>query len=172
MTAFDLALKFTLFSEGGYSDNPADSGGPTNYGITQGTWDAYCASKGNPSSPVSGIKLLTATAIYDANYWDAAHCGAIPEKMGIALFDWAVNHGVYGAVFTLQAALSVAADGNIGPITIKAANTCPLEPTLLKFLDLRREWYKQDVLNIPSQIEFLDGWMNRVNNLQEYLAKL
>ena len=35
---FDTCLAFTLKAEGGYSDNPADPGGPTNMGITLATY--------------------------------------------------------------------------------------------------------------------------------------
>jgi lysozyme family protein len=172
MTPFALALKFTLFAEGGYSDNPADSGGPTNYGITQGSWDAYTAAQGLAPSPVSGLPLSTAKAIYQHAYWDAGHCQALPEKLGICHFDWCVNHGVGGAAFTLQEALGVTQDGDIGPATLAAAAVGSVEPKVSRYLALRRAWYKQDVANNQSQSVFLDGWMNRVNNLQAYLAGL
>jgi Glycosyl hydrolase 108 len=35
---FDTCLAFTLKAEGGYSDNSADPGGPTNMGITLATY--------------------------------------------------------------------------------------------------------------------------------------
>ena len=171
-SAFDLALKFTLFAEGGYSDNPADSGGPTNYGITQATWDEYTAAQGLAPSPVAGITLADAEAIYQANYWDAGFCGQLPEKLGICHFDWCVNHGVYGAALTLQAALGVYQDGIIGPITLGAAANCDVWPTVTKYLALREDWYQQDVAQNPSQQVFLDGWLNRVDNLRDYLETL
>jgi lysozyme family protein len=34
---FDICLAFTLKTEGGYVDNPADPGGATNMGITLAT---------------------------------------------------------------------------------------------------------------------------------------
>jgi Glycosyl hydrolase 108 len=38
---FDACMPFIFKAEGGYSDNPADPGGPTNYGITLATLRAY-----------------------------------------------------------------------------------------------------------------------------------
>ena len=171
-SSFALALKFTLFAEGGYSDNPADSGGPTNYGITQGTWDAYTAAQGLAPSPVDRLPLSTAKAIYQHMYWEAGHCPDLPEKLAICHFDWCVNHGVGGAAFTLQAALGVFQDGQIGPLTLAAAGRCQVWPTVVKYLALREDWYHQDVLSNPSQSVFLDGWTNRVDNLRDYLEVL
>ena len=38
---FDACMPFIFKAEGGYADNPADPGGPTNYGITLATLRAY-----------------------------------------------------------------------------------------------------------------------------------
>ncbi len=172
MDAFELALKFTLFAEGGYSDNPADGGGPTNYGITQATWDEYCQAQGLATSPVSGLALAMAKTIYLGMYWQAGHCDQLPVKLGVCHFDWCVNHGVGGAAFTLQSALGVVQDGDIGPITLAAAAKCQVWPTVIKYLQLREDWYLADVQQNPSQQVFLDGWTNRVDNLRDYLEGL
>lgn len=172
ISAFQDALKFTLFAEGGYSDNPEDSGGPTNYGITQGTWDEYTSAQGLPPSPVDRLPLSTAKVIYQHMYWEAGHCPALPEKLAICHFDWCVNHGVQGAALTLQAALGVYQDGIIGPITLAAAAKCAVWPTVTKYLALREAWYQTDVDQNPSQEVFLDGWLNRVDNLRDYLESL
>lgn len=174
--AFPLALKFTLFAEGGYSDNPEDGGGPTNYGITQATWDAYTTAHGLAPSPVAGIPLSTAETIYRHLYWDAGHCDAMPAHLGICHFDWCVNHGVIGAAYTLQAALRVSQDGIIGPVTLAAiASAAQANRTgviVARYLTLRDQWYRADVAQNPSQAVFLEGWLNRVDNLRDYLAGL
>lgn len=36
MSNFDDAFTYTIGNEGGYSNDPNDSGGPTNFGITIG----------------------------------------------------------------------------------------------------------------------------------------
>ena len=172
LSSFALALKFTLFAEGGYSDNSADSGGPTNYGITQGTWDAYTAAQGLVPSPVDKLPLSTAKAIYQHMYWEAGHCPELPEKLAICHFDWCVNHGVGGAALTLQEALGVPQDGDIGPITLAAAAKCDILAVLAKYLALRRIWYITDVDKNHSQEVFLGGWLCRVDNLRDYLGTL
>lgn len=167
-----LALAFDFPAEGGEVDNPADHGGPTNFGITQRTWDAYCAAIGLPLSSVDDITRDEAAAVYRWGYWGPGHCEELPLKLGICHFDWCVNHGVYGAAFTLQAALGVAQDGIIGPITLTAAAKCDVWPTVTKYLALREDWYQQDVAQNPSQQVFLYGWLNRVDNLRDYLETL
>ncbi|WP_075322587.1 glycoside hydrolase family 108 protein [Acidithiobacillus albertensis] len=174
MTPLQTALKFTLGPsiEGGFSDNPNDHGGPTNFGVTQATWDAYCQAQGLPSSDVANIVILDAASVYQWGYWDAGFCGQMPLQLGVAHFDWCVNHGVGGAAITLQAALGVYQDGDIGPITLRAANSCDVWPTVTKYLALREQWYQDDAAANPSQQEFLQGWLNRVDLLRNYLQGL
>lgn len=38
----DRHIRAIIAREGGWVDDPDDSGGPTNYGITLETWQAYC----------------------------------------------------------------------------------------------------------------------------------
>jgi len=45
MSDFKISLKRTLENEGGFVDNPFDSGGRTNYGITQNTYNKYYPGK-------------------------------------------------------------------------------------------------------------------------------
>lgn len=172
MTPLQIALKFTIGAEGGYSDNPDDHGGPTNFGVTQATWDAYCQTYGLPITHVCNITMGDATKVYQWGYWDAGFCGEMPLQLGVCHFDWCVNHGVEGAALTLQDALGVYQDGIIGPITLRAANSCAVWPTVTKYLALREQWYQDDAAGNPSQQGFLQGWLNRVDSLRDYLQGL
>ena len=87
--SFDRAIKFVLKWEGGYSNNPADPGGETKFGISK---KAY---------PAVDIKELTeeqARAIYRRDYWDKAGCELLDWPMCLVVFDCAVNLGVKRAV--------------------------------------------------------------------------
>ena len=106
--SFDRAFQITVGVEGGYVNDPADPGGETKYGISH---RAY---------PDIGIKALTldqAKAIYQRDYWQAASCDRMPERIGHLVFDCAVHHGVKTAIKLLQRALRVADDGEFGPVT-------------------------------------------------------
>lgn len=85
MADFDRAVDFVLAHEGGYSNDPNDPGGETNFGISK---RAY---------PALNIKILTAEdaiEIYRQDYW--RDCGAeqLPDDLAIIHFDASVNHGI------------------------------------------------------------------------------
>ena len=114
MTNLQTALTFTLHEEGGLVDNPADPGGRTNHGITQATYNRYRNSLSLQAGDVADISDYDVEAIYSEMYWTPAHCPDLRLKLAVCHFDWAVNHGVTGAVLTLQTALGVTADGYLG----------------------------------------------------------
>lgn len=83
---FDRAFDMVIGAEGGYSDDPKDPGGETNFGISK---RAY------PNVDIKGLTLAAAKEIYFRDYWVPADCGYIvDEPMAILVFDCAVNQGV------------------------------------------------------------------------------
>lgn len=102
--SFDIAFARTVGLEGGYSDNPNDRGGPTNFGITQ----AVAAANGY-TGDMRDLPLETAKAIYRARYWDKLKLDAIDARasqISSELFDIAVNCGPGTAAIYLQTALN------------------------------------------------------------------
>lgn len=156
--SFENALAKTLGFEGGISNHPLDSGGLTKWGVTQRTYDNYRRTTGREFRPVTDMDDVEMRAIYREDYWDPIHGDELPERLAECVFDMAVNSGVSAAKKTLQRAVGVQVDGVIGRQTIEAAR---LVPPLL-FLK-RRAGYIQDIVrNNPSQVEFLEGWVNRL----------
>lgn len=89
---FDAALALTLHWEGGYSDNRADPGGATNFGVTRAT---LARVRGRAVSKVE-VKALTkaeAATIYRHLYWDKIGGDNLPAGLDCAVFDCAVNSG-------------------------------------------------------------------------------
>lgn len=158
--AFIRALEKTLAWEGGYSSRPDDLGGPTNYGITQKTYDRWRTTTGSPKRPVDDITDTEVQAIYHDNYWLPCNCDQIPEPLSHCVFDMAVNCGVWNAKISLQQAASVRQDGVIGPVTLSTINGTP--NVLLRFLKRRASYYAEIVQTRPSQAVFLPGWINRI----------
>jgi len=126
---FNLAYDTMLGKEAGYSNDPRDSGGQTNYGITEAVARAF-----GYAGPMNLLGLDQAKAIYRSRYWDALQLDQIaslaPDVVG-ELFDTAVNLGTGTAATFLQRALNVLnkearwypdvqSDGRIGPMTIAA----------------------------------------------------
>src|SRR5262245_15160238 len=66
---FEACLKFVLQFEGGFVNNPADPGGPTNLGVTQTTLSAFLGRH----ATVDEVKALTpekVAPIYRFRFWD------------------------------------------------------------------------------------------------------
>lgn len=166
MARFNDCLTFTLQQEGGYSDNPADHGGATQYGITQGTYDYYRITRGYPQQPVSNISFVEASAIYLADYWQPSECDQLPVPVDLCVFDTAVNCGPSRAIKMLQAAVGTTQDGIIGGGTLAATNAMTPVAVATQYCDEREQYYRDIVAQQPSQAQFLNGWINRVNALR------
>jgi lysozyme family protein len=172
MDTFAQALAFTLKEEGGFVDNINDHGGATNHGVTQAAYDAWRASHGQPAQSVELITDAETALLYDEDYWTPAHCAELPPAVGIIHFDWCVNHGVRGAIKTLQATVGVASDGIFGPATVSAVGAMDVASLVAQYQKFRDAWYYADVQKDPSQQEFEAGWINRVTRLTSYLISL
>ena len=158
--SFDSALTKTLGHEGGISNNPLDTGGLTNRGVTQYAYDRWREKKGRPKTSVVNLTYDEAREFYLSEYWLASGCDKLPEPISDAVFDMAVNSGVSRAVRTLQKVLFVEVDGVVGPATIKAAEASP--GAFIDYLKARASFYRDIIKNDPSQIEFMAGWVSRL----------
>jgi len=117
----DQAIGLMIRLEGGYSNNPADPGGATKYGITQRTLDAV-RSKIALQLPASVFNLTEdqAYVIYRAVDWDVIQGDALPSTLAPLVLNAAVNMGEPEAVRLLQECLGVHQDGLVGPGTLAA----------------------------------------------------
>lgn len=172
MSSFETALAFTLKSEGGYVDNPADSGGATNQGITQHTYDGYRDSLKLPRRSVLEIEAAEVHDIYLEMYWAPAHCDGLSSALACAHFDWAVNHGVTGAIKTMQQACEVTPDGVWGVHTQTAVSALDTGGLWKAYNWIRLTWYDSRVQSDPSQAVFLAGWKARVAALDSLCEQL
>lgn len=130
------------------------------YGVTQKTYDAWRKTTGQPLRPVDDMTDLELKAIYFSDYWTPCNCDALPENLARAVFDMAVNSGPWNAKLALQRSLRVRADGVIGPATIAAAKATP--DAVLQFLKRRGAFIQEILIARPTQVAFLEGWLNRL----------
>ncbi len=164
-----IALKFTLLWEGGYVNDPDDPGGATNKGVTQDTYNTY---RINNRLPTQGVDLITNAEVHDiyfSMYWQPSQATIMVLPLAIAHFDTAVNFGVGGAIEFLQEALGISADGIFGPGTQAALLANNNAQTAQKIVQGRIDYRNQRVNFNPSQEVFLTGWLNRDNDLGEFL---
>jgi lysozyme family protein len=160
VSSFDAALERTLKYEGGYVNNPLDSGGATNYGITQRSYDTFRATSGKPKQAVDLITDDEVRTIYHDDYWKPCNCDGLPDDIAAAVFDMAVNSGVWNAKIALQRAVRVQADGVVGENTIRAVNAT--QGVLLAFLKQRAHLIGEILISKPSQAAFAAGWISRL----------
>ena len=150
---FDQAFDRLLKHEGGYSDNPADPGGKTRFGITERVARNY-----GYLGEMSNLPIGYAKRIYKMAYWDAVFADEMPEIVRYALFDAAVNSGVGQAVRWLQRAVGVADDGRIGPVTLAAVKDQDGEKILRSMLGQRLS-FMTSLKNWPTSGR---GWARRI----------
>lgn len=148
MTVFDDAFAAVIGEEGFYSNDPEDSGGETKYGISKAAF---------PNIDIKNLTLDAAKTIYFDNYWTPSKCYLLPGAIAAQVFDFAVNAGVATAAKTLQRALGVADDGEIGSATLQAAIQVDLKKFAIHFAVERLLHYAQQ----PSFPKFGKGWFTR-----------
>jgi lysozyme family protein len=162
---FEGCLTEVLRHEGGYVDHPSDPGGATNMGITRKTlarWRKVSPWTDLPKAEVVGLKRDEAALIYRASYWNACKAGNMPSGVDLALFDFAVNSGPDRAVRVLQAALGVAADGAVGPVTLGAVNAANPTKLINAICDRRLGFLGR----LSTFATFGRGWTRRVAEIR------
>lgn len=163
---YPICLSFVLEHEGGFSDDPADPGGATNYGITQRTYDVWRDDRGLSRRSVLGIEHAEVETIYDERYWTPGKCASLPPPLDLIHFDTCVNVGVDTAARTLQTALGITlVDGVIGTKTLEQVRVVDTIETAARYCSLRTTRYLALVHMRPSLRKFLRGWLHRVGDL-------
>jgi lysozyme family protein len=171
--------------EGGYVNDPADHGGPTNMGVTEqvARADGYLGDMRDFPKHCAGQVITCADRIYVDHYIEGP--GFTP-KLGIEpavaqeLVDSAVNMGPRNPSLWFQASLNVLCgaglkvDGRVGPRTIAAYQACQQQRgkvqacvLVLDALDGAQEArYRKIVAHDSSQAKYLKGWLRlRINNV-------
>jgi lysozyme family protein len=164
--AFEVAFKIILEAEGGYSDDPDDTGGKTNYGIADardGRLDGMADLDGDGigDKPIAEVNSDDAKAIYRRDYWDACKCDQLPWPLSLYVFDAAVNQGVNPACRMLQLVLDCKQDGIIGQQTLTAASRRGGGETPSLYMAARAIRYT----GTRSFDKFGKGWLKRIFNV-------
>src|SRR5690242_6921272 len=157
-STYDAALKRVLAHEGGYSNHPADPGGPTKFGITIADYCRYV----KPGATAADVKAMTAgeaKAIYRARYWDAQRCDELPAGVDYAVFDYGVNSGIGRSGKVLRRVLRL--PDNTSAVTddvIAAARAADARSVIAAICDERLRFLK----SLQTWNVFGRGWGRRV----------
>lgn len=161
-----------LKNEGGYVNDPLDSGGETNYGITK-----KVAKEHGFLGDMRNMSQSFAESIYAAKYWDSVKGDDLAKasyRIAYEVADTGVNMGVSRSSKFLQTSLNVLnnkellysdlkVDGFIGMMTITALNDYLEkrdEVVLLKCLNcLQGAAYVELAERREKDEKFIYGWL-------------
>lgn len=163
---FEKSLNFVLADEGGYSDDPSDKGGETNYGAK----NFGISKKSHPDEDIKGMTLERATEIYRSDYWMPIRGDDLPGGVDYVVFDSAVNHGAKSAGIFLQRASNrqigtLTTDGIIGDMTIRNVARCERSGLICDILRERDIFYRKIIARDLTQETFMRGWQNRMHHV-------
>ena len=171
----DELIDDVIGREGGYSNHPADRGGPTRWGITEAVARAH-----GFAGDMRALPREEAAAIYRRIYWLRPGFDRVAEiapRIAAELFDTGVNMGPEVAAGFVQRALNalnrgasdypdIAVDRRIGETTLAALRGFLArrdgsgEEVLLKAIEaLQGERYLRLAEQRPANEAFLYGWL-------------
>lgn len=168
MAKSDILISFIRSWEGGWSDNPSDSGGATMYGITLATFIRWRLDNNQPRPDKNDLRIITDDEwrdIFHFYYWNRLRANDInSQAVANMLVDWYWHSGIT-AVRTLQRLCRVTIDGIIGPKTIAAVNADNPEQLFRRLKEARITSLTGIAERRPDQRQFLKGWLRRVNSI-------
>ena len=152
MASFEAAIPTVLANEGGYSFNPSDPGGETNFGISKRSY---------PDLDIRNLTRDEACEIYRREFWQ--YDGIESQAVATKLFDTGVNLGTHRAVSYMQTLVGVQADGKYGSMTEGGINGSEEQTLLQAYRQRLIEYYNDLVAQHPNLHQFLNGWLRRAN---------
>jgi lysozyme family protein len=164
---FEYCVNIILQHEGGYTNDPNDSGGETNFGITHKDLDTYAKSLNLPEN-VKDLTQDNAEYFYSKVYWEKYHYNAFNELAAVAkVFDLAVNMGAHEGHSLLQIAINhlsdepITVDGILGGETFGAANALDGDKLRQALRDCANAEYIEILAAHPHDECFREGWLKR-----------
>jgi type VI secretion system secreted protein VgrG len=154
----DRHIRAIIAREGGWVNDPNDSGGPTNYGITLATFRAYC--RDTPMAPWTPTKAdlhaLSDSSLMVVYRWYFRTQGlaelidefSIPDELVPLVMDMRTLHSLEGCRRILRDARSA-----VGVSTFERAGL---------LITVSRMRYMLEVAErSPKDRKFVRGWMHR-----------
>jgi hypothetical protein len=168
-TNFSQCVAVIFTEEGGYTDNPADPGGPTNFGITLADLQAWRGpSPVLTAADVKNMSKTEAQEIYRSKYWNPVQGDDLPNGIDLEVFDFGVLAGVHTSIKILQTVIGVTADGSVGPITLAAAKAADPRTVIANFSSRRMDYLR----TLGDWANFGAGWTNRNNSVEQLALKM
>jgi lysozyme family protein len=154
---FDDCFARLLGNEGGYSNDPTDPGGETNWGISKRSY---------PDVDIRNLTKAQAKEIYLRDFWNPVDAVNLPSSIVYQLFDFAVNSSPNTAIRHFQRALGVADDGHFGPISKKAVVDSSESDMIMNLIAERLDF----MTRLNNWKDAGKGWVRRVVKQLRYGA--
>jgi lysozyme family protein len=178
MSRFIYSTIFFLKHEGGFSDDPADKGGATDYGISlrflqslpdtdgDGWLDGDLDHDGDVDvDDIHFLDKVTALEIYEKQFWDRYRYSEIQDQsIATKIMDLCINMGAGAAHRIVQNAVCVhkiiKVDGILGSGSLAAINSIDGKWLISEICHYAAQYYYS-----LSQPKFIKGWLNRAYDL-------
>lgn len=158
MNRFDLQMGRILAHEGGYSNDPKDPGGETNWGISKRSY---------PTVNIAKLTKEEAIAIYKRDFYDVIKGEKIASGVAYQLLDFAVNSGTGTAIRYYQRVLGVADDGIWGPVSQAAADAMSASDQIMLLIAERQDFQTR----LKNWSAHGKGWARRNSQNLRYGAE-
>lgn len=186
-----LFLELVFKAEGGFVNDPQDTGGQTMRGVTYavfkeclGLLNLKFKTEADAIAYHARLSEADAAEIYVKRFWLPTGMHTLPNPqlgewapLAISVADHQVNAGSWG-VRGLQRLVGVTADGQFGPLSLKATVAQNPKELFTRYQNWRRSYYSsiQIAGKTPAEMKawharFGKGLQNRVSNLERDLKK-
>jgi lysozyme family protein len=157
-----------LAHEGGYTNDPQDPGGPTNFGIT--IFDARKYWK--PAATAADVKAMpisVAKDIYRQKYWAAMRCDELPAGVDDTVFDYGVNSGIARSGKVLRRVIEMPdTDWHVTDEVLAAVKKRDAQLIIMSINDERLKFLQR----LEIWPTFGKGWSRRVAEVKAFSLQL
>lgn len=153
---YDAAMVRVFADEGGYTNDPKDPGGPTNWGIT--IIDARKYWKPDASADdVRTMPKQVASSIYRLHYALPLRYNDLPAGFDYSVLDAGINSGIGRAIPWASMALNLSSVGQLNPIIAAASMVADKVALIQRFWALRLSFLH----GLRTWSHFGTGWGRR-----------
>jgi len=161
-STYDDAMRGVLAHEGGYSNDAADPGGPTKYGITLADVRRYLKTDAG-ADDVKALTIAQAQEIYAKHYAAPLRYDELPAGIDYAVLDYGINSGIARAGTVLRRCLKLADDASsVSEAVVAAARAADARSLVLAICDERLRFLQ----SLKTWDVFGNGWGRRVADVK------
>jgi lysozyme family protein len=139
---FRRCMDIVMAYDGGFSEDPGDPAGVSQFGIKIGTLRDWRHDDGLTAEDVKKLGRDEACEIYRTRYWNVLRCDDLPLGVDLVAFDFGVNAGTGRSAKMLQQVVGAADDSSIGDATIAATKAMAPRDVIKEMSNRRLDYYR------------------------------